>query len=123
MCPNKIYITADPIVADLSKSDEVAVVENRILNSNNITMLKNNARFGILDGYLATTDIERQIEMIKVHNIMVTRLTVVALPGMINRNRGDIINVASIFAYIPLIAKLLYNPWEDLEFFINNVDL
>ena len=101
-------ITTTPIVADLSKSDEVAAVEQQISNNRNLTMLINNAGFGILDGYLATTDIDRQIEMIKVHNIAVTRLTVAALPGMIECDRGDIINVASILAYIPLEGNALY---------------
>lgn len=92
----------------MSKSNEVAIVEERILNSENLTMLINNAGFGILDGYLATTDIQKQIQMIRVHNIAVTRLTVGALPGMIEHDQGDIINVASILAYIPLIGNALY---------------
>lgn len=104
----EFQISTTPIVADLSKSDEVAVIEKHILENNDLTMLINNAGFAILEGSLAITDVEKQIEMIHVHNIAVTRFTVAALHGMIEKNRGDIINVASILAYIPLIGNALY---------------
>ena len=105
---NKYQIATDTIIADLSKTTDIARVEKHILESKNLTMLINNAGFGILDGYLATTDIQKQLDMIYVHNIATTRFTVAALPGMIERNQGDIINVASILAYIPLIGNAMY---------------
>jgi len=101
-------IKVETIVADLSIKEYILGIERRIKEGKNLTMLINNAGFGIKDGYLATTPIEKQLEMINVHNIAPTRFIVAALPNMIENNRGDIINVSSLLARIPLMGNALY---------------
>ena len=56
-------VKAKAIYADLSKYDDIKKVEGVIADAEDLTMLVNNAGFGIKDGYIhTTTDIDRQIE-------------------------------------------------------------
>ena len=57
-------------------------------------MLVNNAGFGAL-GPVAELDVRRQMEMVQVNVAALTHLTRLLLPGMIQRRRGGILNVAS----------------------------
>ena len=63
----------------------------------NLNTLINNAGFGV-SGNFAKTDPAKQIDMINVHIIASVRLCRAALPGMIARHQGTIINVASTAA-------------------------
>ncbi|HEX2137764.1 MAG TPA: SDR family oxidoreductase [Microvirga sp.] len=60
--------------------------------------LVNNAGFG-LRGKFATLPLERQIAMIELNVTSLTKLSRLMLPGMIERRRGGILNVASIAAF------------------------
>lgn len=60
--------------------------------------LVNNAGFG-LRGYFASLPHERQIAMIDLNVTALTSLSRLMLPGMIERRRGGILNVASIAAF------------------------
>ncbi len=101
-------IKASAVYADLSKYDDIKKIEGVIGDTEDLTMLVNNAGFGIKDGYIHTTDIDRQIDMIYVHNIASTRFVAAAVPQMIARRHGYIINVASILAFFPLPGNALY---------------
>ena len=101
-------VKAKAIYADLSKYDDIKKVEGVIADAEDLTMLVNNAGFGIKDGYIHTTDIDRQTDMIYVHNIASTRFVAAAVPQMIARRHGHIINVASILAFFPLPGNALY---------------
>ncbi len=60
--------------------------------------LVNNAGFG-LRGKFATLPLERQIAMIELNVTTLTKLSRLMLPGMIERRRGGILNVASLAAF------------------------
>jgi short-subunit dehydrogenase len=60
--------------------------------------LVNNAGFG-LRGPFATLSYERQMAMIELNVTALTKLSRLMLPGMIERRRGGILNVASIAAF------------------------
>ena len=62
--------------------------------------LINNAGFGSAGEFVAS-DANRQTEMVRVNCESVVRLASHFLPGMVRRNRGGIINVASTAAYQP----------------------
>lgn len=104
----KYKVKADTLKADLTNPSDIGRTEKRILKSKDLTMLVNNAGFGIKDGYIDTTDIQRQVDMISVHNIASTRFIAAAVPQMIARQHGYIINVASILAFFPLPGNALY---------------
>lgn len=65
-----------------------------------VDILINNAGFGLL-GRFDQSDERRLLEMIQVNVAALTELTRLFLPGMIQRNRGRIMNVASTAAFQP----------------------
>lgn len=60
-----------------------------------VDLLVNNAGFG-LQGAFARLDLDRQLEMIHLHNSTVVELCHLLLPDMIEARRGGIINVSSM---------------------------
>ena len=63
-----------------------------------VDVVVNNAGFGTL-GPVAELDEQRQADMVQVNAMAVTRLTRLFLPGMLERRRGGILNVASTAAF------------------------
>jgi short-subunit dehydrogenase len=68
----------------------------------------NNAGFG-LQGQLWKLDLQRQIEMINLHNASVVELTYLLLPPMIEERRGGIINISSMAGFQALPYATLYS--------------
>ena len=65
-----------------------------------IDVVVNNAGFG-LGGAVAALPLDRQLEMIQVNVIALTELTRLFLPGMLERNRGGVLNVGSTAGFQP----------------------
>jgi uncharacterized protein len=86
------------IVADLSKPDDLLTVEKHIAADNMLELLVNNAGFG---GYMPFVELDpdQATELINLKVLAVTRLTRAALPVMIGRGHGAIINVSSRLAF------------------------
>jgi short-subunit dehydrogenase len=61
-------------------------------------LLINNAGFGT-KGHFHATPLDRQMEMHRLHVLATVRLSHAALPAMVERNAGGIINVASVAAF------------------------
>ena len=93
-------VSAQALAADLSTPDGIERVEERIARLEAVDMLVNNAGFGF-PGKFAESDLARHLDMIHVHVTASVRLCRAALPGMIARRRGRIINVASLSAFVP----------------------
>jgi hypothetical protein len=85
-------------VADMSKSADLRLLENRLAAIESLELLVNNAGFG---GYMPFVQLEpdKAEELINLQVLAVTRLTRAALPGMLARKKGSIINVSSRFAF------------------------
>lgn len=97
------------IVADLADADDRAALERAVAGDDRLTMLINNAGFG---GYRPFVELDPNVaqELIDVHVTATVRLTRAALPGMVARNRGAIVNIASMLAFsAPLPAPPLPN--------------
>jgi len=99
-------VTVEVLCADLVDADQLSAVEDR-LRAAKVNLVVNNAGFlkvkPFADGEVGTWD-----SMIRLHAIASVRLAHAALPAMIERNEGAIINVASIAAFFPLPANALY---------------
>jgi short-subunit dehydrogenase len=95
------------LAADLSNPIDISRVEERIATLETLDMLINNAGF-ITGGRFARKEIARQIDMIQVHVMASKRLSRAALPGMIDRGQGAIINVSSISAFNPVAGNETY---------------
>jgi len=90
--------TSDVLVADLAQSGDLRAVEERAAHDPTLELLVNNAGF-ITFNPVAQHDVDLLETMITVHVTALVRLTCAALPGMIARGHGAIINVASAAAF------------------------
>ena len=100
-------IAAEVLVADLTNPADIEHVEKRIHEIKPLDMLINNAGFGT-SGNFSEIDIARQIDMIRLHIVASVRLCRAALPGMIARDKGVIINVSSTGAFMPTRGNATY---------------
>lgn len=94
----KHSITVEVFVADLTRADDVDRLTGRIDSLDSLEMLVNNAGFGVL-GSFVEIDAEGHADMIQVHVVAAVRLTRAALPKMIDRGSGAIINVSSVAGF------------------------
>jgi uncharacterized protein len=100
-------ITAVVVVADLATEAGIRQVERVIAASESLTLLVNNAGFGMIS-WFAASDLGRHLDMIRLHVDAVVRLTRAALPGMLALKRGAIVNVSSLMAFYPLYGSTTY---------------
>jgi len=80
-------------------------VAARIAADPALDLLINNAGFGGKTGF-AKGDAEAHVGMSRVHVEATLRLTRAALPGMIARGHGAVINVASVAAFSPFSGAM-----------------
>ncbi len=91
-------VHAEVLPADLTKDEELAVVERRLGDAEDLQYLVNNAGFGTR-GKFFEADRESQDRMHRLHVLATLRLTHAALPGMVGRRTGSVINVSSVAAF------------------------
>jgi short-subunit dehydrogenase len=94
-------VEVEVLVADLADDDGIAAVEARLADPERpVDLLVNNAGFGLRDSF-GTAPLAAELAMVKLHVEAVLRLTYAALPGMRERGRGYVVNVASVAAFLP----------------------
>ena len=103
-------ITAEVLPADLSTHEGIAVVEERLRGSSPIDLLVNNAGFALRKPFLVN-DIEDEERLLNVHVLAVLRLSYAALPGMMERRLGSIVNVSSLAGQIPRGTYSAHKAW------------
>jgi short-subunit dehydrogenase len=91
-------VTVEVMTADLASPADLAAVAARIGELPHLARLVNNAGFG---AYMPFVELEpeRAEELIRVQVVAVARLARAALPGMLARREGAIINVSSRLVY------------------------
>lgn len=99
--------TVEAVAADLNDKSELARVEDLLRTDASITMLVNNAGLGATAPLLAS-DIDTMTDMIDLNVTALARLTYAAVPGLVARGGGSIINIASIVAIGPEILNGVY---------------
>ncbi len=97
---------AEVLVADLTRPEPCKRVEQRIAEAH-LSLLVNNAGFGTV-GPFYRLDPDREEEEIRLNVIALVRLARAALPGMLERNHGAIINVSSVAAFQPTPFNATY---------------
>ena len=100
-------IRADAYVADLADVQATEALADRIAEIADLELLINSAGFGTM-GHFADADVERQLDMIRVHVLAAVRLSRAALPSMIRRESGGIVNVSSIGSWLPCAGNVQY---------------
>ena len=92
--------TVETVAADLTSADDVKRVTSLIAENAEISMLVNNAGVGAT-APLLQSDVEAMSAMIALNVEALTRLTYAAVPGFVRRDRGTVVNIASIVAITP----------------------
>jgi short-subunit dehydrogenase len=93
-------VHAEVLVADLGDGAQLAKVEERLVRADQpISVLVNNAGFGVKAPF-AKSDIRDEQQMLDVLVKSVMRTTHAALPLMVDRGFGVIINVSSIASWV-----------------------
>ena len=101
-------VKAQVVPADLSRpAGPGEIVEALAQRHIDVDVLVNNAGFGA-HGPVAAIGVARQLEMIEVNVAALTQLTALLLPGMLERRRGAILNVASTAAFQPGPNQAVY---------------
>lgn len=93
-------VAVEILVADLTQPADLRAVEECVAQDTTLDMLVNNAGFAP-SGRFQHTDPAQLEAMISVHAVAVMRLTRAALPGMLARDCGNIVNVSSTAAFLP----------------------
>jgi hypothetical protein len=94
-------VTVDSLSADLSKPGATAqLMEQFAARGLTVDVLVNNAGVGA-QGHVATLDAQLQLNMLQLNVTALTELTRALLPGMIARQRGGLLNIASTAAFQP----------------------
>ncbi|MCL4505927.1 MAG: SDR family oxidoreductase [Chloroflexi bacterium] len=101
-------ISVEVLAADLTDAVYLERVAERVELLDNLELLVNNAGFGMNEKF-AESDVDRQLEMIALHVTASMRLMRAALPGMIARRHGGIINVSSTAAFFTLPRNANYS--------------
>jgi short-subunit dehydrogenase len=101
------HVRVDVCVADLAQAAAVERVADLVAAQPDLELLINNAGFGTM-GHFAASELGLQMDMLRVHVLAPARLTRAALPGMIRRGRGGIVNVSSIGAWLPCAGNVQY---------------
>jgi uncharacterized protein len=86
------------LAADLLDADDLRAVEARVAAG--VDLLVNNAGFG-LDLAFEANDIADEVRHLRLHVEVAMRLTHAALPAMLARGEGRIVNVASVAGFVP----------------------
>ena len=94
------------VIADLTVSADVDRIIS-ILGSISIDLVVNAAGFGTI-GLFAHNCIEKSMRMVRLQVDAITRICYACLPGMLEKNYGDIINVSSTIAYMTQRYNVVY---------------
>ena len=100
-------ISTEYLATDLATDSGIELVENRIAGIDNLEMLINNAGFGTT-GLFAEIEPGKHNAMVNVHVAATTRLCRAALPAMLERGSGAIINVSSVAGMMPAAGGSIY---------------
>lgn len=93
--------------ADLAAPEGVSCVVNELKTRQlDVEVLVNNAGFGLAGTFVDVgegepTALARELEMLQVNVVALTHLSKLFLPGMVERKRGFVMNVASTAAFQP----------------------
>jgi short-subunit dehydrogenase len=88
------------IIAELSDDTEYQKLADVVRPRDDIEMLINNAGYSGYAEHFENVDISEHEKMIKVLQVVPMRLVSLVVPGMIERGKGDIINVSSMSAFM-----------------------
>ena len=102
------HVEMQLLEADLTSVAGRALVVDAIHEQGPLEYLVNNAGFGAM-GKFAETDLESQQKQVDLHNTATLALTHAALPAMLDRGHGFIINLSSVAAFSAFPRGMIYS--------------
>lgn len=93
-------VTAHAVAQDLSDPGAPARIFHAVPEPARVDLLVNAAGLGV-HGFFSDTDLEKELETIRVNVLALTEMTKLFLPGMLQSRRGVIVNLASTAAFQP----------------------
>ncbi|GAA2975385.1 SDR family oxidoreductase [Streptomyces lactacystinicus] len=101
-------VTVHVVPLDLARPGAAAELQDRVEKLEvTVDVLINNAGFATF-GTVATSDPTRMAEEVQLNCATLTDLTARLLPGMVERGRGAVVNVASTAAFQPIPRMAVY---------------
>ena len=100
-------VAVEVFQTDLSNAEQLNRLEAHLSQLDRLEFLVNNAGFATY-GRFARVEPDKHIAMVNVHLVATVRLTRAALPGMLSRQKGAIINVSSMSAFVPIGVGVVY---------------
>jgi short-subunit dehydrogenase len=98
----------ETMAADLTRTEDVRRVAERLSTDPTLTALVNNAGTASV-GKLLDANIDELESMINLNVTALTRLALAALPGFVARKSGLLINIASVVALAPELLNGTYS--------------
>jgi short-subunit dehydrogenase len=101
-------VRAETLACDLADRGARAELPDRVAELGlSVDVLVNNAGFSTT-GAVARSDVDAELQMIEVDVVAVAELCSRFVPGMVERGRGGVLNVASTAAFQPLPGQAGY---------------
>jgi len=100
-------IAVEVFPADLTIDTDVSLLAERLSRSPQLAVLVNNAGFGTR-GDLANASPALQEAMLRLHVMAPMRLSQAALPGLLTRGSGAIVNVSSVASFLYSAGNVNY---------------
>ncbi len=100
-------VTVTPLVADLASEAGCTAVADRLGAEPPIDLLVNNAGRSLNTSFVRSTA-DREAGLLRLNVEAVLRLTLAALPGMVERRRGSVINVSSVAGFFAVMPGSTY---------------
>lgn len=105
-------VAAELLPADLTtEAGRDAVAERLADHARPVSLLVNNAGFGLGEGFTATTW-EQEKALLDIHVTAPAQLAHAALPGMIARGHGAVLTVSSIAAHLGNSTYAAHKRWQ-----------
>jgi short-subunit dehydrogenase len=100
-------VAIEVLTADLTDSEQLEPVLQRLRSEPPIDILVNNAGAGMLGGF-ADADSAEMYKLLRLNVLAPTLLASAAIGGMVERGSGSIINIASVLALLPEYSHGVY---------------
>jgi short-subunit dehydrogenase len=95
------------LLADLASEQGIAAVERTVAGLSELRLIVNNAGYGD-PGLFQERSSQSMVDMMRVHNEAVVRITRAGIGNMLAAGQGGVINVSSVAAWLPGRASPMY---------------